>query len=168
MGKARIHFFTTLTMVIFVSLGMATDKQGGDCSFQAKLLGNEEIQPVQTMAKGEITLRLNKGEDELIYRLTLTDVEEVTSAHIHEGRRAIEGKPIATLFTEPKKRDISGTLYVEGTIAAYQFVGSLKGESLDCLLQMMKIGEAYVNVCTKKYPDGEVRGQIELIKGMKR
>ncbi|NWG02818.1 MAG: CHRD domain-containing protein [Syntrophaceae bacterium] len=167
MAKARIHFFTILTMVIFVSLGMATDQQGGGSIFQAKLLGNEEVPPVETKAKGEITLRLNKGEEELIYRLTLTDIGEVTSAHIHAGRRGAKGEPIVTLFTEPKKRDISGTLYAEGTIAAYQLVGSLKGESPDCLLQMMKAGETHVNVCTKKHPDGEIRGQIELIKGMK-
>jgi hypothetical protein len=168
MAKARIHFFITLIMLIFVSLGRATDQQGGDCSFQAKLLGNEEVPPVETMAKGEITFRLNRGEDELIYRLTLTDIEEVTSAHIHTGRRGVKGERITTLFTEPKKRDISGSLYAEGTITAYQLVGSLKGESLECLLQMMKAEETYVSVSTKRYPDGEIRGQIELIEEMKR
>jgi len=131
-------------------------------------IGGSRIPPVQTKAKGEVTVRLNKGEDELIYRLTLTDTEEVTSAHIHAGRGGIKGELVATLFAEPKRRDISGTPYAEGTIAAYQLVGSLKGESLDCLLQMMKAGETYVNVCTKKHPDGEIFGQIELIEGMKR
>jgi len=148
-------------MVILVSFGMAADKQGSDCSFQAKLLGNEEVPPVETKAKGEVTFRLNKEEDELVYQLTLTDIEEVMAAHIHVGRRGIKGEPVAPLFTEPKKGDISGTLYSEGTITGYQLVGSLKGESLDCLLQMMKTGETYVNVQTKKHPDGEIRGQIE-------
>jgi len=151
-------------MVILVSFGMAADKQGSDCSFQAKFLGNEVVPPVETKAKGEVTFRLNKEEDELVYQLTLTDIEEVMAAHIHVGRRGIKGEPVAPLFTEPKKGDISGTLYSEGTIAAYQLVGSLKGESLDCLLQMMKKRETYLNVHTKKHPDGEIRGQIEPLR----
>jgi hypothetical protein len=168
MKKLRAGVFIIFSMVMVVSLGMAIDKQGGDCSFQAKLSGNEEIPPVKTKAKGEITLRLNKGQNELIYGLTVSDMEEVTSAHIHAGRRGAKGEPIAPLLTEPRKRDISGLLYAEGAIAAYQLVGSLKGESLDCLLQMMEAGETYINVCTKRHPDGEIRGQIEFIKEVKR
>jgi hypothetical protein len=168
MEEATIYFFITLTTVIFVSLGMATDKRGGDCSFQAKLSGDEEIPPVKTKAKGHITLRLNKEQNELIYRITLTNVEEVLSTDLHAGRRGAKGELIATLLTEPWNRDINGALYVEGTIAAYQFVGSLKGESLHCLLQMMKVGETYVNVRTKKHPDGEIRGQIQFVEGVRR
>jgi hypothetical protein len=168
MKRLRVHGFIILLMVLVASLGMATDKQRGDCSFQAKLSGDEEIPPVKTKAKGDITLRLNKEQNELIYRVTLTDVEEVISAHLHTGRRGAKGEPIAILFAEPKKRDVSDTLYAEGTIAGYQLVGPLKGQSLDCLLQMMRARETYVNVCTKEHPEGEIRGQIELVKGMKR
>jgi len=164
MQKLRAHVFGILTVGILVSLSMAADKQRDDYSFQAKLLGNEEVPPIRTKAKGGVTFRLNKEGDELVYQLALTDVEEVTAAHIHVGRRGTKGDPVAPLFTEPKKRDISGTLYSEGTIAGYQLVGSLKGESLDCLLQMMKTGETYVNVHTKKHPDGEIRGQIEPLR----
>jgi hypothetical protein len=71
---------------------------------------------------------------------------------------------VASLFTEPKKADVRGTLYAEGKIAEYLLMGPLKGESFNRFLQMMKAGEAYVNVQTKKHPDGEIRGQIEWLK----
>jgi len=163
MQKLRAHVLVILTVGILVSLSMAADKQCDDCSFQAKLLGNEEVPPIITKAKGGVTFRLNKGV-ELVYQLTLTNIEEVTAAHIYVGRRGTKGDPVAPLFTEPKKGDISGTLYSEGTIAGYQLVGSLKGESFDCLLEMMKKGETYVNVHTEKHPAGEIRGQIEPLK----
>jgi hypothetical protein len=150
-----------LTIGILVSLGMAADRQTSDCRFKAKLIGNEEVPPVVTKAKGEVTFKLNKEENELIYQLTLRDMEDVTAAHIHAGRKGMNGPPVAPLFTEPKKVDISGTLYVEGTITGYELMDSLKGESLNCLLQMLKTGEAYVNVHSKRHPDGEIRGQIE-------
>jgi hypothetical protein len=156
--------FIVLTIGILVSLGMAADKQSSDCRFKAKLIGNEEVPPVETKAKGEVTFELNKQEDGLIYRLTLTDIHEVTAAHIHAGRKGMNGPPVAPLFTEPKKADISGTLYVEGTITGYELMDSLKGKSLNFLLQMLTTGEAYVNVHSKRHPEGEIRGQIEWLK----
>ncbi len=164
MQKLKAYFLALLSVGILVSLSMANDKQRNDCGFQAKLLGDEEVPPITTKAKGGVTFRLSKEGDELLYQLTLANVEEVTAAYVHVGRRGTKGDPVAPLFTESKKGDISGTLYCEGTIAGYQLVGSLKGESLDCLLQRMKNGETYVNVQTKKHPDGEVRGQIEPLR----
>jgi hypothetical protein len=168
MGKLNIHVYIIFSMVMVVCLGMAANKQRSDCIFRAKLLGNEEIPPVKTKAKGDITFKFNRGEDDLTYKLTLTDIEEVTAADIRVGRKGMNGGPIVTLLTEPRKLEVSGALYAEGKIAAYQLLGSLKGESLDRLLQMMKAEETYVSVSTKRYPDGEIRGQIELIEEMKR
>jgi len=127
-------------------------------------LGNEEVPPITTKAKGGVTFRLNKEGVELVYQLTLNKHRGGHGGPIFTWEESTKGDPVAPLFTEPKREDISGTLYSEGTIVGYQLVGSLKGESLDCLLEMMKTGETYVNIQTKKHPDGEIRGQIEPLR----
>jgi len=40
-------------------------------------------------------------------------------------------------------------------------IGPLKGKSVNVLIELMEAGEAYVNIQTKKHPDGEIRGQIK-------
>jgi hypothetical protein len=48
-----------------------------------------------------------------------------------------------------------------GTITANGLTGDLMGKSLNDLVQIIKAGDAYVNVHTDANPDGEIRGQIK-------
>ncbi len=85
----------------------------------------------------------------------------MTAAHIHLGAKGKNGPPVANLFTGPKKEGIfSGTL-ADGTLTDENLMGSLAGKPLSSLVDMIKKGNAYVNVHTDKYPDGELRGQIK-------
>jgi hypothetical protein len=68
---------------------------------------------------------------------------------------------VINLFAEPKREDVSGTLLAEGKAEPYLLIGPLKGKSLHSLIQLIEAGEAYVNIQTKKHPDGEIRGQIK-------
>jgi outer membrane receptor for monomeric catechols len=54
----------------------------------------------------------------------------------------------------------------EGTITADNLVGTLAGQSLGVLIEMIKAGNAYVNVHTSQFPPGEIRGQIDIGNGM--
>jgi hypothetical protein len=39
-------------------------------------------------------------------------------------------------------------------------IGPLKRNSVNALIELMQAGQAYVNIQTKKHPEGEIRGQI--------
>ena len=156
MKKVAIQLFVFLVLVLFVSIGIA-----GERSFKAKLSGSEVVPPVKTMAKGEAVFQLGKDGNELTYKLTVADIENVTAAHIHDGKVGQNGPPIVSLYAGPKKEGkFSGTLS-EGTITAKDLMGQLKGRLFSHLIQMIEDGHAYVNVHTDKYPDGEIRGQIK-------
>ena len=100
----------------------------------------------------------------LRYELKVDDIENVTAAHLHTGKRtSIEGPVVASLFLGPKKSgEFSGTL-AQGMITDKDLAGPLKGKKVDDLVRMMKDGDIYVNVHTDRHPAGEIRGQVKDI-----
>lgn len=156
MGKVKLLLFVVLATVLTASLGFAAEK-----SFSAKLSGKYSTPVVKTKAQGKTEFKLSKDGKELSFKLTVKDIENVTAAHIHMGKKGVNGPPLAGLFAGPKKEGkFSGTL-AEGTIMEKDLVGDLKGKSLDELVKLFKSGSTYVNVHTDANPDGEIRGQIK-------
>jgi hypothetical protein len=155
----KLLIFSTSIALVPASLGMASPE--GQSGFVANLSGSEEIPSVRTRAKGEITFQFNPEQNGLIYKLNLEDIENVTAAFIHAGKRGMEGEPVVRLFIEPKKEGIGGTLYAEGILTENELIGPLNGKALKFLLKMMKSGDTYVNVYTERNPKGAIRGQIE-------
>jgi hypothetical protein len=142
--------------MLTVSVGFTAEK-----SFKAKLSGKDEVPSVKTKAKGEIEFKLSKEGRELSYKLKVKNIENPTAAHIHLGIKGKSGPPVANLFSGPKKEGkFSGDLS-EGIIMADNLSGDLMGKSIADLVQLIKSGEAYVNVHTDSKPDGEIRGQIK-------
>jgi len=161
MQRVKGGLLTFLIIILFASLGVAADKSTNHRSFEANLSGNGEVPPVQTKANGKSKFQLGKEGDKMTYRLTISNIKDVTAGCIQKGKRGENGPPVINLFTEPKKEDVSGTLLAEGTIEPYLLIGPLQGKSLDSLIQLMEAGETYVNVQTAKHPGGEIRGQIK-------
>ncbi len=160
MRKIRLQIFVLLLIAVFASFGVVAEEYGGHRGFKAKITGEQVVPPVMTMAKGEAVFTLTK-DDELSYKLTLTDMENVTAAHIHIGKMGKNGGPVAGLFAGPKKEGKFSGALSEGTITAKELIGPLAGKTVEDLVKLIKSGEAYVNVHTDKYPDGEIRGQIK-------
>jgi hypothetical protein len=161
MWKTRRHIIIFLFIFSFTTLGVATERQASALSFNATLTGSEEVPPVKTKAKGKVVFRLFKEEGRMIYRLTVSNLENVTSAHIHMGKKGENGPPVAILFKGPEKRGkFSGTLS-EGVITSVDLIGPLEGKAFRSLVKIIFAEEAYVNVHTDQHPDGEIRGQIK-------
>jgi hypothetical protein len=160
MRKTTLQIFAVLLITLSACFGVAAEEYGGHHSFKAEITGKQAVPPVETTAKGEAVFGITKG-DELTYKITLADIENVTAAHIHIGKMGKNGGPVAGLFAGPKKEGkFSGTLS-EGTITSKELLGPLAGKSVKDLIGLIKSGDAYVNVHTDKYPDGEIRGQIK-------
>ena len=47
-----------------------------------------------------------------------------------------------------------------GTLTAASLQGPLTGKHVSDLVNLMKTGEAYVDIHTTRHPNGEIRGQI--------
>ncbi len=150
----RMAFFSAT--VLYSVFAIAAGK--GD--FKAKLSGSEETPAVKTKAGGEAVFHLLKGGKELSYKLTVSNIETVTAAHVHMGKKGVEGPPLAGLFADPKKEGSFSGVLAEGTLTEKSLMGSLSGKSINDLVRIINSGDTYVNVHTDKYPNGEIRGQI--------
>ncbi len=133
----------------------------GPPELSATLSGADIVPPLKTNASGKAAFTLNKEQTLLFYTITVSNIENVTAAHIHIGKKGQDGPPIAFIkITANKKGRVNGVL-AEGSIGAQDLMTSFKGRSIQDLYQEMINGGTYVNVHTEKYPDGEIRGQIK-------
>ncbi|WP_238188574.1 CHRD domain-containing protein [Paenibacillus sp. L3-i20] len=152
-------------------------------TFRARLRGRNQVPPVRTNATGSATFREidngfgpffnneNNVEDNarnrnrrrnrrLRFRLVLNNIRRVTAAHIHLGRPGENGPVVAFLFG-PSIRGVSFRRgVITGTLRDRDLVGPLRGSTIRQLIREIERGNAYVNVHTVQFPDGEIRGQI--------
>ena len=119
-----------------------------------------EVPPVNdTSAIGVAEFKL--GQDNIMYTVNVTDIENVTAAHIHNGQVGENGPIVVTLFKEdtPSTAMTTGVLS-EGNITATNLEGPMAGQLLSNLISAMRNDQTYVNVHTQQNPNGEIRGQI--------
>lgn len=94
--------------------------------------------------RGKVTITLNHGQQRVCYDFELTNVENVTAAHIHEAPIGQAGPIVVPLF--------SGGLDEEGCV-----------ENVDRALIKKIIqnpSDYYANVHSTNFPAGAVRGQL--------
>ncbi len=147
-------------IILLLIVGLATYSFAAGKSFKSMLSGSQCVPTVETMAKGDATFTPMNDEKALSYYVTVSDIENVTAAHIHLGKKGENGPPVAVITNEKRAGKFSGTL-AEGTITQKDLIGSMEGKSVKDLIKQIKKGNAYLNVHTDKYPNGEIRGQIK-------
>lgn len=135
-------------------------------TFRARLRGRNEVPPVRTNASGtavvtEVVRRVSgRRRLRLRFRLRLFDIRRVTQAHIHLGRPGENGPVVAFLFG-PNRRGVTFINgIITGTLRDSDLVGPLRGSTIRRLVREIERGNAYVNVHTRRFPDGEIRGQL--------
>lgn len=158
---------------------------GMSTSFKAELSA-AKMKPAATAATGEATFELTgmggagpggySGPESgkmgtgagggmsgtLNYKVSVKDIENVTAAHLHAGRKAAtEGPVIAPLFSGPRKAGVFSGMLAEGTITDKDLRGPLSGKTVQDLAKMINSGDVYVNVHTEKFPEGEIRGHVK-------
>jgi len=125
--------------------------------YKAQLSGDQEVPPVETEGKGQVVFRLQGNS--LHFRLIVNKLTDVTMAHIHAAQAGQNGPAIVTLFAVPAE-DLPGLDGVSSNGILAQGDLSLNPEELSGLIDLFESGGAYVNVHTKEFPAGEVRGQV--------
>ncbi|KMN46641.1 MULTISPECIES: exosporium regulatory protein ExsM [Bacillus] len=132
--------------------------------FFARLTGKREIPPVNTEAYGVTEFIFSENLKKLQYRVILKNIEKVTSCQIHLGKKDQIGPVILSLFG-PLKQGISvNEGVVIGVAKVEDFEGPLQGRAFDSLLQEIMQANVYVNVHTKSFKKGEIRGRIREVK----
>jgi hypothetical protein len=126
-----------------LSTGAAADDGGRPLS--AELTGAAEAPgPGDPDGSGSASLRVNPGQGEICYTLTVTNVDNVTAAHIHVAPVGSPG-PVVVPLVAPVSGSSSACATVDRELA----------------MAILSDPEAYyVNVHSTAYPAGAVRGQL--------
>jgi len=135
--------------------------------FQAVLNGFEEVPARLTDATGRFWARLIDGGTALQYELRYEDTTSpVSAAHIHFGRRGVNGEIIVFLCggddapsCPPRGGTVTGIITADDIRAIPE--QGLEAGDFQSFLRILRAGAGYVNVHTSRFPAGEIRGQIE-------
>lgn len=109
----------------------------------ASLSGSQEVPRVVTSGRGSANFRWTSGG--LYYDITINGLTgPVTAAHFHRGMRGEDGPVVDPVV-------------FDGNRAAGVWMNISAEEWRDIV-----DGRMYINVHTSRYPDGEIRGQLQV------
>jgi hypothetical protein len=125
------------------------------------LTGMEEVPPVNTNSTGIALFDL--VDNHINFKVNVTMLENIKSAHIHLGEFGQNGEIIVSLLNSSSPINIHNGTLVKGQLIATDLVGSLKGKTINDLVKLFNNTKTYLNIHTKQYPNGEIRGQITTV-----
>ncbi|SCF12525.1 CHRD domain-containing protein [Micromonospora coriariae] len=147
-----------------------------EVNVRAKLSGFEEDpKTISTPGSGRFEATINERDKTIEFELSYEDLKDVQQAHIHFGGKHQSGG-IAVFLCSNLKDAKGGPSHdvqscpeapatIKGTIKPDDVVGpadqGIEPGEFDELVDAIEAGVTYVNVHTKKYPNGEIRGQIK-------
>jgi hypothetical protein len=134
--------------------------------FETVLDGRQVSPPVNTTASGNASLfyksDVSESNNFLLYNISVNNIEDVTQVHLHQGTYGVNGT-ISNNLTILPNYEKTGILSTGNISKNNSFQYELSGKAEDVIDVIMKnLGsvEMYIDIHTKKYPDGEIRGQI--------
>ena len=130
-------------------------------AFVTELSGSEEVPARATLAQGVAGVLVSHDSSSVYYTVTATDASTaIVAAHIHIAPKGENGPVVVTLCSAQTKPCGTEGSVAQGTFTEADLAGPMQGSALGELIQQMQTGNAYVNVHTTKFPDGEARGQL--------
>lgn len=153
-----------MSVVGFIAISSIA--QAGGLEFKAELLGDEEVPPVVTNAKGDAKFELNRAETEIEFEFEVKNSDGIlgkNGAHIHCAAFGFNGPIVVFLAGAAGPAGFDGKVEMKGTFTDAQIMtGTGCGDTISALADAMANGDTYVNVHSFVHAGGEVRGQIEL------
>jgi CHRD domain len=133
-------FLLALALLTFAHLAAAADMHA-----KATLTGAAEVPgPGDPDGGGAAQVTLNSDKNEVCYDVTVTKIDEATAAHIHEGAMGKDG-PVKVGLDTPKGGATKGCKSADAAVVKDM---------------MANPANYYVNVHSKDFPKGAVRGQL--------
>jgi hypothetical protein len=152
---------TTLTLIVtsFVIMQQIQAQEGS--MIITSLLGKDEVPPTKSDANAWAKFQAVNNDSEIAYSVSISGLNKITGAHLHEGVKGQNGDIVA-LLSGNKSADAEGnaTILLSGNITKDDLQGPLKGKEVSDLINRMRNASIYVNVHTDEYKDGAIRGQI--------
>jgi len=142
--------------------------------FGTHATGAEEVPSRETLAQGQVELRLN-DDGTLDYRLIATNIENVVASHLHLAPPGTNGGVVVFLFgNAPAGGGRQNGVLATGTITDSDLIGPMAGATVADLIAEIEAGNIYVNVHTNDgvdptntgagdFPGGEIRGQVDVL-----
>lgn len=154
---------TSLVLVGLAAAPLAASAAPHACRFVGHLAGRHEVPSVETRGQGQILLDVDRPQETIAFKLISSNVEAVTSAHLHLGTASGNGPVVVQLAGGlPPGGGTQHGVLAEGVITEADLVGPLAGAELKALVDALASGQVYANVHTEEVPSGEIRGQLRL------
>ncbi len=135
----------TLGAALAIGAAPAASAQDGGRPISVSLTGAAEAPaPGDPDGKGTATLRINPGQQQICFELSVSAIAAATAAHIHKAPAGAAG-PVVVGLTAPT----SGSSKACAEVARQVALDILKTPS-----------DYYVNVHNAEFPGGAVRGQL--------
>ena len=139
--------------------------------FWSILTGDQQLPPVTTNAIGYIGLKFQDDRTSLVYSVHAEHVGKVTAVYLYQIDKEQKGTIVLDLLHSPRELSkgvdkvvgktpegkTKGTVSMGGATSD-DLQGRLKGKSLSDLHELIVNGSIYVNIHTKDFPNGEIRG----------
>ena len=157
MKRTTVRMAVLVAVLAFAGLAQA--------ELTAHLTGDQAVPPSGSSATGDATLRPNRDNTELRYKVTVTGLynDGSTEIHLYLGDAMAPSRPdqsVATLpVTTTKKGRFTGVLS-SGALTAAGLTGPLAGHPLADLVGVMAQGKVFIEIATAADPTGELRGTI--------
>jgi hypothetical protein len=117
---------------------------GGTKVIKVKMTGKQEVPKGSPTGSGSATITLKGASGKVCYKLSWSKIGTPNAAHIHKGAKGKAGSVVVALFGNPPAKHSGCVTAKKSLIAAIA----------------AKPGAYYVNVHTKKYGAGAIRGQL--------
>jgi hypothetical protein len=114
---------------------------------EANMSGSQESPAADPDGTGTAKLRLDRAEKRVCFTIRVRRIDDVVAAHIHRGKRGVNGGIEVDLITQP--------------MAGRRFTGCTRNVARRLIREIVRHPRRfYVNVHTVAYPGGAVRGQL--------
>jgi hypothetical protein len=130
--------------------------------FITRLTGQDEVPPTNTKATGTADFAVHSNGKIMNYSVNVNNIDKVTMVNLNQGKKGENGPVVVPLIrfkSLTPTGPINGQL-AQGNISSIDLKGPLKGMQISDLTRLIEDNNTYVNIQTKLYPDGEIRGQI--------